>query len=72
MLAVRLPLWIARVGVALDLDVALRFDRLLPPNELLAARWISEPPGFAPLMGKVALGDPTASFLRVEVLGPSI
>jgi hypothetical protein len=71
-LEVRLPLWIERVGVALDLAVALRFDRLLHPNDLLAARWIGEPPGCAPLMGKGAWRDPTASFLRVAVLGPSI
>ena len=71
-LEVRRPLWIERVGVAPALDVALRFDRLLPPKDLFAARWISEPPGFAPLMGKVALRDPPASFLRVAVLGPSL
>jgi hypothetical protein len=71
-LAVRLPLRIARVGVALDLDGALRFDRLLHPDDLLAARRISAPPGFAHLMGNVAFRHPTAGFIRVAVLGPSI
>ena len=32
-LEVRLPLWVERIGVALDLDMALRFDRLLHPDE---------------------------------------
>ena len=71
-LDVRLPLWIERVGVALDLDMALRFDRLLRPNDLLAAHWIGALPGCAPLLGKVALRAPTASVLGVAVLGPSI
>jgi hypothetical protein len=71
-LEVRLPLWLERVGVALDLDGALRFDRLLSPDDLLATRWISAPPGCAPLMGQGAWCDPAARLLRGAVLGPSI
>ena len=71
-LAGRLPWRIERVGVALDLDGALRCDRLLPPDDLLAARRIGAPPGGAQLMGKVAFRHPTAGFIRVAVLGPSI
>jgi hypothetical protein len=71
-LEIRLPLRIERVGVALDLDVALRCNRLLHPDDLEPARWISEPPGFARLMGEITAGDPTAGFIRVPLLGPSL
>jgi hypothetical protein len=71
-LEVRLPLRIERVGVALDLDVALRCNRLLHSDDLEPARWIGEPPGFARLMGERTVGDPTAGFIRVPLLGPSI
>jgi hypothetical protein len=71
-LEVRLPLRIERVGVALDLDVALRCNRLLHPDALEPARGIGEPPGFARLMGEITAGDPTAGFIRVPLLGPSI
>ena len=57
---------------ALDLDMALGFDRLLHTDELCAGRRIGKPPGCARLMGKITVGDPTAGFIRVPQLGPSI
>ena len=70
-LAVRLPVRSARGGVALDLDVALRFARLLHPDALLAAHRIGAPPGCTRLLGQGAVRHPTARFIRVAVLGPS-
>jgi hypothetical protein len=69
---VRLPLRIDRVGVALDLDVALRCNRLLHPDDLEPPRWIGEPPGCPRLMGEVTGSDPPAGVIRVSLLGPSI
>jgi hypothetical protein len=69
---VRLPLRIERVGVALDLDVALRCNRLLHPDDLEPPRWIGEPPGFPRLLGEIMRGDPPAGFIRVPLLSPSI
>ena len=71
-LEVRLPLWIKRIGVALDLDVTLRCNRLLHPDDLEPARWSGASPGFPRLMGEIPIGNPTAGFLRVPLLGPSI
>jgi hypothetical protein len=69
---VRLPLRIARGGVALAREVALRFDRLLHPAALFAARWVGAPPGFTRLLGQIACRNPPASFIRVAGLGPSL
>ena len=71
-LEVRLPVGIEWVGVALDLDIALRFDRLPNADDLCTGDRIGEPPGFPWLMGKVALYDPAPGFVRVVSFGPSI
>jgi hypothetical protein len=71
-LKVRLPGRIKGIGVPFHLDVALRFDHLSDADDLLPGVWISEPPGFPRLVGKVALGDPVPGFVRVALLGPPI
>jgi hypothetical protein len=68
----RLPVRIERVGVALELAVALRCPRLLHSADLAPARWRGAPPGFARLRGERTVGDPTAGFSRVPLLGPSL
>ena len=65
-------LGIERVGVPLDLNVALRFDLLLYAQDLLAGRRISEPPGLSLPMGKVAVGDPAPGLVRMAALSPAI
>ena len=60
------------VCVALDLNITLGFDRCLYTEDVFAGHWIGEAPGFARLMGKVALGDPASRFVRVAELGPAI
>lgn len=71
-LEVSLPERIEWIRVALDLDMTLGFDRCLYTEELFAGRRISIAPGFARLMGKIALGDPASRFVRMAELGPSI
>ena len=71
-LKVCLPVGVEWVGVALDLDMTLGFNRLLETDDVLTSRGISQAPGFAQLMGKVALGDPAPGFVRVAELGPAI
>src|SRR2546426_5045770 len=71
-LKVGLPVGVEWVGVALDLDMTLGFNRLLETDEVCASCWIREAPGFARLMGKVARSDPASRFVRVAQLGPAI
>ena len=71
-LKVGLPVGVEWVGVALDLNMTLGFDRFLYTDDLFASRWISQAPGLARLMGKGALGDPAPGFVRVAELGPAI
>lgn len=66
------PLAVKWVGLAFNLEVTLRFDRLLYPNQLLTGLWVGKTLGFPLAMGKVALGDPTAGFVRVTGFGPAI
>src|SRR5713101_3489651 len=71
-LKVCLPAGVEWVGVTLDLDMTLGFNRLLETDDVFTSRWISKAPGLAPLMGKGALGDPAPGFVRVAELGPAI
>ena len=71
-LKVCFPVGVEWVGVALDLDMTLGFNRLLETDDVFTSRWISKAPGLAPLMGKGALGDPASSFVRVAEFRPAI
>ena len=71
-LKVCFPAGVEWVGVALDLDMTLGFNRLLETDDLFTSRGISKAPGCAPLMGKGALDDPASGFVRVAELGPAI
>lgn len=71
-LEVSLPERIEWIRAALDLDMTLGFDRCLDTEELFAGRRSGTAPGFARLMGKIALGDPASRFVWMAELGPSI
>ena len=43
-LKVDLPVGVEWVGIALDLNVTLGFDRLLEADDLFTSRWISKAP----------------------------
>lgn len=71
-LKIPLPDRVEGVGFALDLEIALRFDRLLHPDHLLAGERIGEAPSLSRLVGKVALGVPASGLVRMAALGPAI
>jgi hypothetical protein len=70
-LEVRLPVGVKWIGVPLDLQMTLWFDGLLHAEDPPTGVWIGEPPRLAPVMGKVAGGDPASGFVRVAPFGPS-
>jgi hypothetical protein len=71
-LKVPLPDRVEGVGFGFDLEIALRFDRLLHPDHLLAGEPIGEAPSLSRLVGKVALGVPASGLVRVGALGPAL
>lgn len=71
-LEVRLPVGIAWVGVALDLDITLRVARLPNADDPGAGDRIGQPPGFPWWMGPGALHDPAPGCVRVASFGPPI
>src|SRR5262245_50501271 len=71
-LEVRRPDRVEGIGLALDLEVALRFDHFPYPEHVLAGGRIGEPPRFSLAMGEVAVDDPASGFARVAALGPAI
>jgi len=71
-LEVGLPSGVERIGLAFDLEIALRCDRLPHPEQLLAGDRISEAPRFSRARGKVASHDPAPGLVRVTALGPAI
>ena len=71
-LEVRLPCGVERIGRALDLEVALRFDRLPHPEELLAGGRISESPRFLPCDGESSAPRSSARSCPGGGVGPAI
>ena len=68
---IRLPSRIKGVGCALDLEIALRFDRLPHSKQLLAGSRIGKLPRFSLAVRKVAVGNPAPALVRVPALGPA-
>jgi hypothetical protein len=66
---VGLPVWVERVGLTRDLEVALGLDALPHPEDLRAGGRIGEPPSLSLAMGKVAVSDPAPGLVRVAQLG---
>src|SRR6266850_4339865 len=71
-LEVRLPGRVEGIRLALDLEIALRCDHFLYPEQVLAGGRISKPPHFTFAMGEVAVNDPPSGLVRVSALGPAI
>ena len=71
-LAIGFPVRVEGVGVVLDLDVTLGFDRFVYPDALFAGRWISKAPCVPWLMGQVARSDPAPGVVWVAKFGPPI
>ena len=71
-LKVCFPVGVEWVGVALDLDMTLGFNRLLETDDVFTSRWISKAPCVPWLMGKVARSDPAPGFVWVAEFGPAI
>ena len=71
-LEVGLPGGVKRIGLAFDLEIALRFDCLPHSEQLLAGDRIREAPLFSRLRRKVAINEPAPGFARVTALGPAI
>jgi len=71
-LEVRLPSGVERIGLALDCEIALWFDRCPHPEQLLAAARISAAPRFSRAMGQVGVGEPAPGLVRVTALGPAL
>jgi len=69
-LEVRLPFAIERIGIPLDLDMALRCDRFPNPDKLFAGDRVRQSPRLSRSMGKVTLGDPVSGLVRVAQFGP--
>jgi hypothetical protein len=71
-LEVRLPCGIKGIGCAFDLEIALRCDGLLHPEQLFASGRVGKPPPLSLTMGAVAVNDPASGLVRVAALGPAI
>jgi len=69
-LKVRPPFAIEWIGLPLDLDVALRFDRFPNPDQVFAGDRVRQSPRLSRSMGKVTLCDPLSGLVRVAQFGP--
>lgn len=58
------------MGLPLDLDVALRFDRFPNPDQLCAGDRVRQSPRLSQSMGHVTLGDPLSGLVWGAPCGP--